>query len=106
MRLRDVGRAIPGAEDITLRGWYNEKPAIVLAIQRQPGANVIDTVDRIKAALPQLLETLPSDIKVTIASDRTQTIRASVNDVKFTLVLTIFLVVGVIFLFLREFWEL
>lgn len=104
LRLRDVGRAIPGAEDITLRGWYNEKPAIVLAIQRQPGANVIDTVDRIKAALPQLLETLPSDIKVTIASDRTQTIRASVNDVKFTLVLTIFLVVGVIFLFLREFW--
>ena len=104
LRLRDIGRAIPGAEDITLRGWYNDKPAIVLAIQRQPGANVIDTVDRIKAALPRLLETLPSDIKVTIASDRTQTIRASVNDVKFTLVLTIFLVVGVIFLFLREFW--
>jgi hydrophobe/amphiphile efflux-1 (HAE1) family protein len=104
LRLRDVGHAIPGAEDITLHGWYNDKPAIVLAIQRQPGANVIDTVDRIKAALPQLLETLPSDIKVTIASDRTQTIRASVNDVKFTLVLTIVLVVGVIFLFLREFW--
>ena len=104
LRLRDIGRAIPGAEDITLRGWYNDKPAIVLAIQRQPGANVIDTVDRIKAALPRLLETLPSDIKVTIASDRTQTIRASVNDDKFTLVLTIFLVVGVIFLFLREFW--
>jgi hydrophobe/amphiphile efflux-1 (HAE1) family protein len=104
LRLRDVGQAIPGAEDITLRGWYNDKPAIVLAIQRQPGANVIDTVDGIKAALPRLLETLPSDIKVTIASDRTQTIRASVNDVKFTLVLTIFLVVGVIFLFLREFW--
>jgi hydrophobe/amphiphile efflux-1 (HAE1) family protein len=104
LRLRDVGHAIPGAEDITLHGWYNDKPAIVLAIQRQPGANVIDTVDRIKAALPRLLQTLPSDIKVTIASDRTQTIRASVNDVKFTLVLTIVLVVGVIFLFLREFW--
>jgi hydrophobe/amphiphile efflux-1 (HAE1) family protein len=104
LRLRDIGRAIPGAEDITLHGWYNDKPAIVLAIQRQPGANVIDTVDRIKFALPQLLETLPSDIKVTIASDRTQTIRASVNDVQFTLVLTIILVVAVIFLFLREFW--
>ncbi|HEX7646864.1 MAG TPA: efflux RND transporter permease subunit, partial [Noviherbaspirillum sp.] len=58
LRLRDIGRAIPGAEDITLRGWYNDKPAIVLEIQRQPGANVIDTVDRIKAALPRLLETL------------------------------------------------
>ena len=104
LRLGDVGQAIPGAEDITLHGWYNDKPAIVLAIQRQPGANVIDTVDRIKAALPLLLKTLPSDIKVTIASDRTQTIRASVNDVQFTLVLTIILVVGVIFLFLREFW--
>jgi hydrophobe/amphiphile efflux-1 (HAE1) family protein len=104
LRLRDIGRAIPGAEDITLHGWYNDKPAIVLAIQRQPGANVIDTVDRIKSTLPQLLETLPSDIKVTIASDRTQTIRASVNDVQFTLVLTIILVVAVIFLFLREFW--
>ncbi|MFK4996558.1 efflux RND transporter permease subunit, partial [Klebsiella pneumoniae] len=71
---------------------------------RQPGANVIDTVDRIKATLPQLVSGLPSDIRVEIASDRTQTIRASVSDVQFTLLLTIALVVGVIFLFLRKFW--
>lgn len=104
VRLRDVGHAIVAAEDITLHGWYNDKPAIILAIQRQPGANVISTVDGIKKLLPQLVSSLPSDIKVTIASDRTQTIRASVADVQFTLVLTIVLVVGVIFLFLRNLW--
>ena len=102
VRLRDVGQAVVSAEDITLHGWFNDKPAIVLAIQRQPGANVIATVDRIKQLLPQLISGLPSDIKVEIASDRTQTIRASVADVQFTLVLTIALVVGVIFLFLRN----
>ncbi|MGY4175941.1 hydrophobe/amphiphile efflux-1 (HAE1) family protein [Bradyrhizobium sp. USDA 4518] len=102
LRLRDVGQAIVAAEDITLHGWFNDKPAVVLAIQRQPGANVIATVDRIKQLLPQLISGLPSDIKVEIASDRTQTIRASVADVQFTLVLTIALVVGVIFLFLRN----
>jgi hydrophobe/amphiphile efflux-1 (HAE1) family protein len=104
VRLRDVGHAIVGAEDVTLHGWFNDKPAIVLAIQRQPGANVISTVDQIKRILPQLVASLPSDIKVEIASDRTQTIRASVTDVQFTLVLTIVLVVGVIFLFLRNLW--
>ncbi len=104
VRLRDVGQAVSGAEDITLHGWINDKPAVVLAIQRQPGANVIATVDAIKAALPQLVKALPSDIKVEIASDRTQTIRASVDDVQFTLVLTIVLVVGVIFVFLRKVW--
>jgi hydrophobe/amphiphile efflux-1 (HAE1) family protein len=102
VRLRDVGQAVVAAEDITLHGWFNDKPAIVLAIQRQPGANVIATVDRIKQLLPQLISGLPSNIKVEIASDRTQTIRASVADVQFTLVLTIALVVGVIFLFLRN----
>jgi hydrophobe/amphiphile efflux-1 (HAE1) family protein len=104
VRLRDVGHAVVAAEDVSLHGWYNDKPAIVLAIQRQPGANVIRTVDGIKKLLPQLVASLPSDIKVTIASDRTQTIRASVSDVQFTLVLTIALVVGVIFLFLRNLW--
>jgi hydrophobe/amphiphile efflux-1 (HAE1) family protein len=104
VRLRDIGHAVAGAEDITLHGWFNDKPAVVLAIQRQPGANVIATVDRIKAILPQLVNGLPSDIRVEIASDRTQTIRASVSDVQFTLLLTIALVVGVIFLFLRKFW--
>jgi hydrophobe/amphiphile efflux-1 (HAE1) family protein len=104
VRLRDVGHAIAAAEDVTLHGWYNDKPAIVLAIQRQPGANVINTVDAIKKLLPQLISSLPSDIQVKIASDRTQTIRASVADVQFTLLLTIALVVGVIFLFLRNLW--
>jgi hydrophobe/amphiphile efflux-1 (HAE1) family protein len=104
VRLRDVGHAVVAAEDVSLHGWYNDKPAIVLAIQRTPGANVISTVDGIKKLLPQLVASLPSDIKVTIASDRTQTIRASVTDVQFTLVLTIALVVGVIFLFLRNLW--
>ncbi|TYL97759.1 MMPL family transporter [Bradyrhizobium rifense] len=104
VRLRDIGHAEVAAEDLTLHGWYNDKPSVVLAIQRQPGANVISTVDGIKKLLPQLVAGLPSDIKVTIASDRTQTIRASVADVQFTLLLTIALVVGVIFLFLRNFW--
>lgn len=104
VRLRDIGHAEVAAEDLTLHGWYNAKPSVILAIQRQPGANVINTVDAIKKLLPQLEAGLPSDIKVTIASDRTQTIRASVADVQFTLLLTIALVVGVIFLFLRNFW--
>jgi multidrug efflux pump subunit AcrB len=104
VRLRDIGHAEVAAEDITLHGWYNDKPAVILAIQRAPGANVISTVDGIKKLLPQLIAGLPSDIKVTIASDRTQTIRASVADVQFTVVLTIALVVGVIILFLRNVW--
>lgn len=104
VRLRDIGHAEVAAEDVTLHGWYNDKPSVILAIQRQPGANVISTVDGIKKLLPQLVAGLPSDVKVTIASDRTQTIRASVTDVQFTLLLTIALVVGVIFLFLRNFW--
>jgi hydrophobe/amphiphile efflux-1 (HAE1) family protein len=102
VRLRDIGHAEVAAEDVTLHGWYNDKPAVILAIQRSPGANVISTVDGIKKLLPQLVAGLPSDIQVKIASDRTQTIRASVADVQFTLVLTIALVVGVIFLFLRN----
>ena len=104
IRIRDVGHAVVGPEDIMLRGWYNEKPAVILAIQRTPGANVVDTVDHIKAALPQLEATLPAGVKLSIASDRTQTIRASVADVQFTLLLTIALVVMVIFLFLRKLW--
>ncbi len=78
--------------------------AILLAVQRQPGANVIATVDRVKAMLPQLQASIPKDIKVSILSDRTETIRASVSDVRFTLMLTVALVVMVIFLFLRNFW--
>jgi multidrug efflux pump subunit AcrB len=104
VRLRDVGRAIVGPQDVTLAGWMNTEPAIIIAVQRQSGANVIATVDGIKKALPQLEASLPPSLKIHIVSDRTQTIRASVADVQNTLLLTIALVVGVIFLFLRKLW--
>jgi multidrug efflux pump len=104
VRIRDIGKAIEGPENNLLAGWYNQQRAIILAIQRQPGANVINVVDHIKALLPQLEASLPPSIKINIVSDRTQTIRASVADVQFTLVLTVALVVMVIFLFLRNFW--
>src|SRR5262252_7768308 len=104
VRIRDVGKAIEGPENDLLGGWLGHHPAVILAIQRVPGANVIETVDRIKAMLPQLEASIPPGIKVSIASDRTTTIRASVADVQFTLVLTVALVVMVIFVFLRNFW--
>jgi hydrophobe/amphiphile efflux-1 (HAE1) family protein len=104
IRVRDVGRAVVAAEDKTLAGWSGMQRAVLIQIQRQPGANVIETVDSIKKALPQLTASLPPSVKVEIVSDRTQTIRASVADVQFTLMLTIALVVGVIFLFLRKLW--
>ncbi|MBV8091341.1 MAG: efflux RND transporter permease subunit, partial [Alphaproteobacteria bacterium] len=104
VRVRDVGRAIVAPQDVNLAGWMNTEPAVVIAVQRQPGANVIATVDGIKRALPQLEASLPPSIKIHIVSDRTLTIRASVADVQNTLLLTIGLVVGVIFLFLRKLW--
>ena len=104
IRVRDVGQATVGPQDTTLAGWVNQQRGIVLAVQRLPGANVISTVAAIKAALPQLEQSIPPTIKISVISDRTTTIRASVADVQFTLLLTIGLVVGVIFLFLRSFW--
>ena len=104
VRVRDVGHAVVAPQDKTLAAWLNTRRAILLAVQRQPGANVIATVDQIKKALPQLQASLPPSLKIYIASDRTQTIRASVTDVEHTLLLTIALVVGVIFLFLRKLW--
>ncbi|WP_245333634.1 efflux RND transporter permease subunit, partial [Bradyrhizobium guangdongense] len=104
VRIRDVGTAIEAPENDLLAGWYGKEPAIVLAVQRVPGANVIETVDRVKKLLPQLQASVPPAIKVTIAADRTATIRAAVSDVQFTLLLTVALVVMVIFLFLRNFW--
>jgi len=104
VRVRDVGRAIVAPQDVNLAGWMNTEPAIIIAVQRQSGANVIATVDAIKKALPQLEASLPPSIKIHIVSDRTQTIRASVADVQNTLLLTVALVVGVIFLFLRKLW--
>ncbi len=102
IRIRDVGRAIEGPENDKLAAWSNNKRAVILAVLKQPGANVIDTVDSIKALLPQLQASIPPAVKVDVISDRTTTIRASVSDVQFTLMLTIALVVMVIFLFLRS----
>src|ERR1017187_5484428 len=82
--------------------WMNQTPAVILNIQRQPGANIISVVDRIKQLLPQLTSSLPSSIHVGILTDRTSTIRASVSDVQFELMLTVALVVMVMFLFLRS----
>jgi HAE1 family hydrophobic/amphiphilic exporter-1 len=104
IRVSDVGKVIMGPQDETLMGWVNLHRGIILAVQRLPGANVISTVDAIKAALPQLEKSIPPTIKISVISDRTTTIRASVADVQFTLILTIGLVVGVIFLFLRSLW--
>ncbi|WP_336490475.1 efflux RND transporter permease subunit [Methylobacterium nigriterrae] len=104
LRVRDIGQAVQGPEDAKQAAWANGKRGVFLVVFKQPGANVIDTVDSIKAQLPKITAALPSGIKIGILSDRTQTIRASVTDVQFTLLLTITLVVGVIFVFLRNLW--
>jgi hydrophobe/amphiphile efflux-1 (HAE1) family protein len=104
IRLSDIGVAVDAAENSQLAGWQNGKRGIQLLIFKQPGANVIDTVDRIKAALPKLRSSISPAISVTQVLDRTQTIRASVADVQFTLMISIALVVMVIFIFLRNFW--
>jgi hydrophobe/amphiphile efflux-1 (HAE1) family protein len=104
IRVRDVGEAVAGPTDNTLSAYENGKLGILLVVFKQPGANVIDTVDQIKATLPRLVRNIPPAINVTVMQDRTVTIRASVNDVEFTLMLTIVLVVLVILLFLRNFW--
>jgi multidrug efflux pump len=101
VRLSDVATVIDGAENAKQAAWMNDRPAVIVNIQRQPGANIIAVVDRIKALMPQLQAALPSSVKVLILADRTETIRASVDDVQFELMLTVVLVVLVIFLFLR-----
>ncbi len=102
VRLSDVATAIDGTENVRQAAWANREPAVILNIQRQPGANIISVVDRVKKLLPQLQAALPASIEVNVLTDRTTTIRASVEDVQFTLILTIALVVMVIFLFLRS----
>ncbi len=104
VRLQDVAQVIDGAENAQLAGWANDQPAVILNVQRQPGANIIQVADRIKTLLPQLKATMPQALDVSVLTDRTETIRASVRDVQFTLVLTIALVVLVIFFFLRDLW--
>jgi multidrug efflux pump len=100
--LSDVAKAVDGAQDDKLAAWMNMTPAVILNVQRQPGANVIKVVDTIKALLPQLTATLPAGVDVTVLSDRTVTVRASIEDVEFELLLAVVLVVLVIYVFLRS----
>src|SRR2546428_6490192 len=102
VRLSDVADVVDGVENVRQAAWMNDKPAVIVNIQRQPGANIITSVDRVNRLLPQLKASLPSAIEITTLTDRTATIRASVADVEFTLILTVALVVLVMFLFLRS----
>jgi len=102
VRLSDVATVIDAAENVKQAAWRDQDPAVILNVQRQPGANIISVADRIKVLLPQLQASLPAAVNMSILTDRTETIRASVRDVQFSLMLTIALVVMVIFLFLRN----
>jgi hydrophobic/amphiphilic exporter-1 (mainly G- bacteria), HAE1 family len=104
LRVRDIGSAVDGPQDTKQAGWADGKRGVFLVVFQQPGANVIDTVGNIMKELPHLEATIPKSIKIFTLSDRTQTIRAAVHDVQFTLMLTIALVVMVIFVFLRSLW--
>ncbi|AHX14952.1 acriflavine resistance protein B [Dyella jiangningensis] len=104
VRLSDVASVVDGVENDQLAAWANGKPAVLLDIRRQPGANIVQTVQQIRSILPQLQAVLPADVHLDVFADRTITIRASVEDVQFTLILTICLVVAVIFVFLRRLW--
>lgn len=102
VRLSDVANVIDGAENVNQAAWINQTQAVILNIQRQPGANVIEVVDGIKALLPRLEATLPNDVKVMVVADRTNTIRSSVKEAQFEMVIAVALVVMIIFLFLRN----
>ncbi|MBS0420399.1 MAG: MdtB/MuxB family multidrug efflux RND transporter permease subunit [Proteobacteria bacterium] len=102
VRMKDVATLVAGAENAKLGGWMNNTPALILNVQRQPGANVVAVVDRIHELLPQLRAALPPGVDVAILTDRTTTIRASIKDVKFEMILAVVLVVLVIYLFLRD----
>ncbi len=104
VRLSDVAAVVDGVENDQLAAWANSKPAVLLDIRRQPAANIVKTVEDIRKQLPELQALLPTDVKLAVFSDRTITIRASVEDVEFTLVLTVLLVIAVIFVFLRRLW--
>jgi HAE1 family hydrophobic/amphiphilic exporter-1 len=104
LRVRDIGQAVAGPQDTTLAAWADGKRGIILVIFKQPGANVIEIVDKIKETMPQLRAAIPPAINIFTLADRTQTIRAAVHDVQFTLLITIVLVVMVIFVFLRSLW--
>ena len=104
VRLSDVASVVDGVENDQLAAWANDKPAVLLDVRRQPGANIVQTVQSIRQILPQLQAVLPADVHLDVFADRTVTIRASVHDVELTLLITIGLVVAVIFVFLRRLW--
>ncbi|AGG90804.1 efflux RND transporter permease subunit [Rhodanobacter denitrificans] len=104
VRLSDVANVVDGVENDQLAAWANGQPAVLLDVRRQPGANIVQTVEQIRRVLPELRAALPADVHLDVFADRTVTIRASVHDVEFTLILTVFLVIGVIFVFLRRLW--
>jgi hydrophobe/amphiphile efflux-1 (HAE1) family protein len=104
VRFRDVGRALDGVENSESAGWYDGARSVILNIQRQPGANTIEVVDAVKALLPKLTAKLPPTLKVTIVTDRTTTIRASISDMQHSLLLAVVLVVMVMLVFLRRLW--
>jgi multidrug efflux pump len=101
---KDVGDAVEGLENEKIAGWYNGKPAVILQVQRRPGANIIQVADSIAALLPEIERSAPKSLNIDLASDRTITIRAAVLEVQHTLAITVGLVILVIFLFLRKFW--
>jgi HAE1 family hydrophobic/amphiphilic exporter-1 len=102
IRVHDIGRAVEGPQDINIGALSKEQPCILLIVFKQPGANIIETVDLVQASLPQIYSALPHAVRLETILDRIETIRASVRDVEFTLLLTIALVVLVVFLFLRQ----
>jgi len=104
VRLQDIGAVVDNVENVRMAGWVESKPAVIVDIQRQPGANIIETADRVKALLPKLRASIPPSVQIHTLTDRTETIRASVADVTFTGILTVLLVVMVIAIFLRKFW--
>ena len=104
IRLSSLGNIVDGVENSLIAGWVGTKPAVIMLVFKQPDANVIETVDRIQAVLPQIKNWIPQSVRILITSDRTVTIHTSVNDVQVSLVVSVLLVVLVIFLFLRRFW--
>src|SRR5207302_10209706 len=102
VRISDVGKAIDSVEDVRNAGFFNARPSVLVIVFRQPGANIIGTVDRIRAVLPQLQAAVPQSIKLNVSLDQTQTIRASVRDVEISLIISVLLVILVVFIFLKN----